>query len=85
MSSFVCCSIYRTFRGIKGLANVWVSKAVADQRLGRAGRVADGECFRLYSKKKYESFDQYPVPEILRVSLESLIMRIKVRIQFQSL
>lgn len=60
------------------MTNVWISKAVADQRRGRAGRVKEGECFRLYSRKKYESFDKFPVPEVLRTSLESLVMRIKV-------
>jgi len=64
--------------GIMTVTNAWISKAEANQRLGRVGRVAGGECFRLYTREKYDSFDKYPAPEILKAPLEKLIFTIKV-------
>lgn len=60
------------------MTNTWISKAVADQRKGRAGRLKEGECYRLFSKEKYESFEQYPIPEVMRTPLEKLIVTLKV-------
>lgn len=65
------------YNGISGLTNTWVSKAVADQRKGRAGRIKEGECYRLYSKEKYDSFEQYPIAEVMRTPLEKLIVSLK--------
>jgi len=59
---------------------MWISKAIAEQRKGRAGRVSAGECYRLYTRRKYESFGQYPVPEVKRVPLDVLVMKVKVMI-----
>ena len=52
-----------------------VSRASADQRKGRCGRVADGICIRLYSKEDYESRPEFTDPEILRTNLASVILR----------
>ena len=44
------------------LEEVFVSKASAKQRQGRAGRVREGICFRLYTKHKYDKFvNNHPV------------------------
>mmetsp|Transcript_39452 Transcript_39452/g.63966 ORF Transcript_39452/g.63966 Transcript_39452/m.63966 type:complete len:491 (-) Transcript_39452:183-1655(-) len=60
------------------LVQTWVSKASARQRRGRAGRVRAGKCFRLYTKRKHESFIEQQPPEMLRVPLEQLCLQIKV-------
>jgi ATP-dependent helicase HrpA len=52
-----------------------VSKAAANQRAGRCGRVADGICVRLYSEADHASRPDYTDPEILRSSLASVILR----------
>ncbi|HLS26959.1 MAG TPA: ATP-dependent RNA helicase HrpA, partial [Beutenbergiaceae bacterium] len=52
-----------------------VSRASADQRAGRSGRVADGICIRLYSRADYESRPEFTEPEILRTSLASVILQ----------
>ena len=40
-----------------------VSKAAADQRAGRAGRVGPGKCFRLYTAWSFQhELDAMPVP-----------------------
>lgn len=52
-----------------------VSKASANQRAGRCGRVAPGICIRLYSQADYDSRPQYTEPEILRTNLASVILQ----------
>ena len=52
-----------------------VSRASADQRKGRCGRVREGLCVRLYSQVEYESRDEFTQPEILRSDLAEVILR----------
>ncbi len=55
-----------------------ISRASADQRKGRCGRVADGICIRLYSEDSFESRREFTEPEILRTSLAAVILQMKV-------
>lgn len=52
-----------------------VSQSSADQRKGRAGRVSDGLCIRLYSEQDYAARPRYSTPEILRSNLAEVILR----------
>ena len=52
-----------------------VSRASADQRKGRCGRLADGVCIRLYSEKDFLSRPEFTDPEIRRSSLAQVILR----------
>jgi ATP-dependent helicase HrpA len=52
-----------------------ISRASADQRKGRCGRVREGLCVRLYSEVEYESRDEFTSPEILRSDLAEVILR----------
>jgi ATP-dependent helicase HrpA len=54
-----------------------VSQSSADQRKGRAGRVAEGVCIRLYSEKDFEARPKYTQPEIQRANLADVILRLK--------
>ncbi|MGD8430896.1 MAG: ATP-dependent RNA helicase HrpA, partial [Ectothiorhodospiraceae bacterium] len=54
-----------------------VSRASADQRAGRCGRVAPGICIRLYSEEDYQSRPEFTDPEILRTNLASVILQMK--------
>ncbi|XP_048359940.1 ATP-dependent RNA helicase DHX29 [Sphaerodactylus townsendi] len=67
---------YRESSQMSSLEETFVSKASALQRQGRAGRVRDGFCFRMYTRDRFESFLEYSVPEILRVPLEELCLHI---------
>ena len=51
------------------------SKASATQRLGRAGRVAPGKCYRLYSRGDFEAMPARPTPEIQRTALEATCLQ----------
>lgn len=52
-----------------------VSRASADQRAGRCGRVADGICIRLFDEADYLSRPAFTEPEILRTNLASVILQ----------
>lgn len=52
-----------------------VSRASANQRAGRCGRVAPGICIRLYSEADFEARDAYTPPEIQRTNLASVILQ----------
>jgi len=54
-----------------------ISRAAANQRAGRCGRVAQGVCIRLYSEEDFEKRPAFPDPELLRSSLASVILRAK--------
>ena len=54
-----------------------ISRASADQRAGRCGRVGPGVCIRLFSQEDYESRERYTPPEILRSNLANVILQTK--------
>lgn len=72
-------------RNMESLELVWVSRANAQQRKGRAGRVMPGVAIHLYSRHRYQfHILSQPVPEIHRVPLEQLLLRIKTLPSFES-
>lgn len=53
-------------------------QASANQRAGRAGRVAAGKCFRLYTAWAYQhELEETTVPEIQRTSLGNVVLLLK--------
>ena len=69
------------FDQVTGVASFHVnpcSKASAEQRKGRAGRVAPGQCFRLYSSAWYEGqLPKFDKPEVLRRPIEDVVLKLK--------
>ncbi|MDO4568994.1 MAG: ATP-dependent RNA helicase HrpA [Planctomycetia bacterium] len=55
-----------------------VSRASADQRKGRCGRIGAGICVRLYSEEDYNHREAYTQPEIQRTNLASVILQTKM-------
>jgi ATP-dependent helicase HrpA len=54
-----------------------VSQSSANQRAGRAGRVQDGICIRLYAEDDFEKRVRFTQPEIQRANLAEVILRMK--------
>eukprot|EP00964_Phaeocystis_antarctica_P028937 scaffold16299_cov63-Phaeocystis_antarctica.AAC.2 len=69
---------YNPKTGMESLIVTPVAKASANQRAGRAGRVAPGKCFRLYTKWAYlNELDDNTIPEIQRTNLGSVVLMLK--------
>jgi ATP-dependent helicase HrpB len=60
--------------GMTRLETVRVSRASADQRAGRAGRMAPGVCYRLWSEGEHASLLPHDTPEILEADLVPLAL-----------
>lgn len=72
-------------KGMESLEDAFVSKANALQRKGRAGRVASGVCFHLFTSHHYNHhLLKQQLPEIKRVPLEQLCLRIKILEMFST-
>lgn len=54
-----------------------ISQSSANQRKGRAGRVQDGVCVRLYSEEDFRARPAFTQPEIQRANLAEVILRMK--------
>lgn len=64
--------------GMESLMVVPISKASANQRAGRAGRVAPGKCFRLYTAWAYKNeLEDNTIPEIQRINLGNAVLTLK--------
>ena len=60
--------------GITRLETVRVSRAAADQRTGRAGRVEPGVCYRLWDEPQTGSLEAYTRPEMLSADLSGFVL-----------
>jgi len=52
-----------------------ISRASANQRMGRCGRVAEGVCLRLYSEPDFDGRPEFTDPEIRRTNLAAVVLR----------
>src|SRR3984893_12782017 len=53
-----------------------ISRASADQRKGRCGRLGPGLCLRLYPQADFDARAPFTEPEILRTNLAALLLRL---------
>lgn len=63
-----------------GISSLVLTKQAQDgciQRTGRAGRVAPGDCYRLYSKENFEDRQKFHLPEIQRSDLAGVVLTMK--------
>ncbi|XP_059826821.1 pre-mRNA-splicing factor ATP-dependent RNA helicase DHX16 [Hypanus sabinus] len=69
---------YNARTGMESLIVTPCSRASANQRAGRAGRVAAGKCFRLYTAWAFKhEMEETSVPEIQRTNLGNVVLLLK--------
>jgi ATP-dependent helicase HrpB len=64
-------------RGINTLLIEKISRASAQQRLGRAGRTAEGHCIRLWTQPDHDQRPAQTLPEIRRLELSGALLTLK--------
>ena len=62
--------------GMNRLVTVRESRASAEQRRGRAGRVSPGVCYRLFSRHTFSAMTHHSPPEILDTDLSPLVLEL---------
>ena len=70
---------YDQTRRISQLLCTWISKSNSKQRAGRAGRVQNGNYYALYTKERYEKLRAIGLPELLRVDLQEICLKVKAQ------
>ncbi len=65
---------YDTRRGINTLTVQKISRASADQRAGRAGRLGPGICLRLWPEREHLHRAENELPEIRRIDLSEALL-----------
>lgn len=77
----VDCGLYKklktdTYTGLGRLETQRISIDMATQRSGRAGRLSEGVCYRLWSKATEHRMRPTRIPEILEADLSPMILEI---------
>ncbi len=62
--------------GFTTLETVPVARAAADQRRGRAGRLAPGTCYRLWTEAEHHQLPAHRPPEIQTADLSGLVLEL---------
>ncbi|MBQ0015571.1 MAG: ATP-dependent helicase HrpB [Bacteroidales bacterium] len=65
---------YNPQTGLSQLTTRRISQDRADQRAGRAGRLAPGVCYRLYSKATWQRMSPTRQPEIAKADLATMLL-----------
>ncbi|MCF0242373.1 MAG: ATP-dependent RNA helicase [Treponema sp.] len=68
-------NFYNPHTYTSSLIETTISKASANQRRGRAGRTHEGTCYRLYTRKDFDTRPMYTTEEIYRTDLSEVILR----------
>jgi ATP-dependent helicase HrpB len=68
---------YDPNRGINTLLVERISRSSSEQRAGRAGRTAPGQCIRLWSQAEQEERPAQELPEVKRLDLSEVILTLK--------
>lgn len=62
--------------GMTRLSTKRLSKASSQQRAGRAGRLSEGACYRLWSESQQKELAAYNEPEILQADLSAFALQL---------
>ena len=68
-------NFYNPHTFTSSLVETQVSRASCNQRRGRAGRTAPGTCYRLYSRKDFDTRAMYTTEEIYRTDLSEVVLQ----------
>ena len=69
---------YDPSTGMNRLVTIELSRASAEQRKGRAGRLGPGVCYRLYDQFALKGMQAFTQPEILGSDLAPLVLELAV-------
>lgn len=70
---------YDADKKMSSLVETFVSQAAANQRKGRAGRVSEGTCYRLFSSVVWSDvLPSHQLPELHRSALDHVCLQIKL-------
>ena len=75
-SGLVKVPCFSASTGLTSLNTIAISKASADQRSGRAGRLGPGICYRLWTKGEHHSKADFLPPEIVGADLAPLLLEV---------
>jgi pre-mRNA-splicing factor ATP-dependent RNA helicase DHX16 len=79
---FCKMNTYNPRNALESLVITPCSRASANQRSGRAGRVGPGKCFRLYTSWAFKNeMDENTIPEIQRTNLGNVVLLLKVNMR----
>ena len=77
-TGFVKIRAYNPKTGMETLTTTTISRASADQRAGRAGRIRNGKAYRLYTESAFlNDMPLTSVPEIQRSNLSAMVLQLK--------
>lgn len=69
-------AVFDPSRGMDRLETGLISRASAEQRAGRAGRLGPGRCIRLWSQEQHGRLPPHEAPEIQQVDLTPLALEL---------
>ncbi|XP_022219056.2 probable ATP-dependent RNA helicase kurz [Drosophila obscura] len=70
--------LYDKLTGVSAFVVTYTSKASAEQRAGRAGRISAGHCYRLYSSSVFEhQFMEFGLPDIQQKPVDDLMLQMR--------
>jgi len=68
--------VFDASTGLTRLQTVWIDKASATQRAGRAGRLGPGRCYRAWSEARQGRLEDAAAPEIASADLVPLVLEL---------
>lgn len=75
-SGLVREAVFDPATGMTRLATRRISRASAEQRQGRAGRLGPGHCYRVWSEEQHKRLVAHGMPEILQADLAPLALQL---------
>lgn len=67
-------AVFDSSRGVTQLITGSISQAAAEQRKGRAGRVSEGHCIRLWDRQQHGRLRPFDLPELLTGDLAPTLL-----------